>query len=378
MKIVYSFNKKGYEARYWETEIRAASDERFIFIPFNHDLDMDWRKYARAQLLDNLYYARDPALMELYRGFEHALSEHRADAVIVDNFAPYHPDFLRTINVYKVLRTSDGPVSAYDRDFAYLHAYDHILYHSPAYSRDMGMAEKLRYCGAKNIDFWPLALFDACFDNTKTPETLFGHERDIDIIFIGTQHLDKLPLLATVKRAFGRRFKLFGIASFKKNVYFNLRHNARAWVRTAPFEKYVPLYQRAKIGINVHNRGKYTVGSYRLFELPGNGVMQISDGGEYLSDFFEVGSEIVGYEAADELIDKLHYYLLHDEERQAIALRGYQRVMRSHRLAQRMREAAEMIDSAMGRTGCNYDSTRVHRRINGFGHIGLIIDTDAR
>ena len=107
----------------------------------------------------------------------------------------------------------------------------------------------------------------------------------------------------------------------------------------------------AKIGINIQNRGKYTVGSYRLFELPGNGVMQISDGGEYLSDFFEVGSEIVGYETADELIDKLHYYLLHDEERQAIALRGYQRVMRSHRLAQRMREAAEIIDAAMVRMG---------------------------
>lgn len=351
MNIVYSFNKKGYEARYWESEIRAASNARFTFIPFNHDPYLDTTKYARAQLLDNLYCQRHGALMALYEDFESVLRESRADAVIVDNCPPYHPDYLRRIDVYKVLRVADGPISAYDRDFAYLHAYDHILYHSPAYSRDMGMAEKLRYCGARNIDFWPLALFDACLDTTKSMETLFAHERDIDIIFIGTQHLNKLPLLAEVKRAFGRQFKLYGLTSVKKNVYFNLRYKAGAWVRSVPFEKYVHLYQRAKIGINIHNRGKYTVGSYRLFELPGNGVMQISDGGEYLSDFFEADTEIVGYETADELIDKLHYYLVHDEERQTIALRGYQRVMRSHRLAQRMREAAEIIDAAMGRTG---------------------------
>lgn len=347
MNIVYSFNKKGYEARYWESEIRAASDAGFTFIPFNHDPYLDVTKYVRAQLLDDLYYQRDGALMALYDDFERLLRESRAEAVVVDNCPPYHPDYLRRIDAYKVLRIADGPISAYDRDFAYLHAYDHILYHSSAYSRDMGMAEKLRYCGARNIDIWPLALFDACFDTTKSPETLFGHERDIDIIFIGTQHLDKLPLLATIKRAFSRRFKLFGVTSVKKNVYFNLRYKAGAWVRSVPFEKYVPLYQRAKIGINIHNRGKYTVGSYRLFELPGNGVMQISDGGEYLNDFFQVGSEIVGYETADELIEKLHYYLVHDEERQAIALRGYQRVIREHRFTQRMRQLGELIERGM-------------------------------
>ena len=52
---------------------------------------------------------------------------------------PYHPEFLRTIPQYKFLRTSDGPLAAYDRDFAYVHAYDPVLYHSPAYSRDLGI-----------------------------------------------------------------------------------------------------------------------------------------------------------------------------------------------------------------------------------------------
>jgi spore maturation protein CgeB len=110
------------------------------------------------------------------------------------------------------------------------------------------------------------------------------------------------------------------------------------------------LYQRTKIGFNVHNRGKYTVGSYRLFDLPGNGVMQISDGGEYLEAFFRDGEEIVGYKDADDL-DKIRYYLDHDDERQAIALNGYRRVMRDHRFQHRMSEAVALIRRGMAHIG---------------------------
>jgi spore maturation protein CgeB len=276
--------------------------------------------------------------------------------VIVDNCPPFHPDYLRRLDVYKVLRIADGPISAYDRDFAYLHAYDHVLYHSPAYSRDMGMAEKLEYCGAKRLDFWPLALFDVAFDRRKTGRELVMQDRDIDIIFIGGQHVGKLALLATVKRAFGQKFRLHGLTTLKTNLYFNLRYGWPGWVRPLAFDQYVPLYQRSKIGINLHNRGKYTLGSYRLFDLPGNGVMQISDGDEYLNEFFRVDEEIVGYVNSDDLIDKIRYYLAHDDERRAIALRGHERVMKDHRFAHRMRQAGDLIERGVRRLS----SKRIH------------------
>ena len=110
---------------------------------------------------------------------------------------------------------------------------------------------------------------------------------------------------------------------------------------------HVPIYQRAKIGFNVHNRGKYTFGNYRLFELPGNGVMQLSDGGEYLDSFFEVGREIVGYERADDLIDLIRHYLRHDDERVRIARDAYRRVMAEHRISRRLAEAASYIAQGM-------------------------------
>lgn len=347
LTVIYSFNKRGFEADYWTREIAAASDGDFTFVPFNHDPFLNPSLYCRAQLLDNLYFARHPGLQRLYQAFENLASASRADAVIVDNYPPYHPDYLRHLSLYKVLRVADGPLSAYDRDIPYLHAYDHVLYHSPAYSRDMGMAEKLHYCGARRADFWPLALFDAAFDPSQTEEMLFARERDIDIVFIGALHVNKMPLLAQVKKAFGRRCLLHGLTSLKKNVYFNLKYGFPQWVRPVAFEQYVPLYQRAKIGFNVHNRGDYTVGSYRLFDLPGNGVMQISDGGEYLSAFFRIGEEIVGYSSAEELIQAIRFYLAHEEDRRRLALNGYRRVMADHRIRKRLLEAGALIRIGM-------------------------------
>src|SRR5207302_1141077 len=98
----------------------------------NHDSYLEATRYLRAQLLDNLYFDRDPGLMRMYSDMTRLVRDTGADALLVDNCFPYHPEYLRTLPVYKVLRTSDGPLAAYDRDFAYLHAYDHVLYHSPA------------------------------------------------------------------------------------------------------------------------------------------------------------------------------------------------------------------------------------------------------
>lgn len=348
MIIIYSFNKRGFEADYWAREIAGASDERYTFVPFNHDPYLGYSRYSRAQLLDNLYFERNPDLMLMYADLVSLIRQRGADAMIADNFFPYHPEFLRTLNVFKVLRTSDGPLAAYDRDFAYVHAYDMVLYHTPAYSPDIDMKAKLQYIGARDARLWMLGLFDQMFDHRKDASTILAHDRDIDVIFVGGMFVNKMPLLAKVKKKFGRRFQLHGLTSWKRNLYFNAKHGFPAWVRPISFQQYVPLYQRAKIGINVHNRGDYTVGGYRLFELPANGVMQISDGGEYLESFYKEGEEVVGHSgAADDLIDKISYYLEHAEERNRIALAGYHRVMRDHRMRKRLLEGAEMIEDGM-------------------------------
>lgn len=347
LTIVYSFNKSGDEAAYWHREIADASDARARFVPFNHGAYLDPGRYVRAQLLDNLRFARDPDLLRMYADVTGVLRETGASVLVADNCHPYHPEFLRSLDVYKMLRVADGPLAAYDRDFAYAHAYDHVLYHGRGYSDELTYPEKLDFVGARTHDLWPLAAFDALRDTSLTEETLFSRERDIDVVFVGTPSLGKIPTLARVMRGLRGRVVVRGAAGLKRNAYLNLRHGFPGWIRPIPVRAYAPLYGRAKIGFNLHNRGKFTTGNYRLFDLPANGVMQISDGDEYLNDFFGVGTEIVGFTSADDLLDRIHHYLRHDDERRAVAMAGFRRATRDHLLRQRMRQLVDIVERAL-------------------------------
>ena len=348
MKVIYSFNKKGREAEIWQQEIANASTETMELIPFNHDPYLEVTRYIRAQLLDNLYYDKSEGLLRMYADIERLVSSSNADVLLVDNCPPYHPEFLRKLPVYKVLRVNDGPMAAYDRDFAYLHAYDHVLYHSNAYSSDLNMDEKLSYCGAKRFDFWPLALFDASFDPTLAEDQLFSLPREIDVVFIGSFAKGKMAALSKIKKAFGRRCVMHGLTSFARNVYFNVNHGFPGWMTPIEIDEFAPLYRKSKIGFNIHNRGKYTVGNFRLFELPANGAMQVSDGGEFLQQFFVPDEEIILADEIDEVIGKIEHFLSHDNDRIEIARAGYRAVIDRHRFKGRVRELETIIGRGMG------------------------------
>lgn len=348
MKIVYSFNKKGTEGAAWAREIAAASDARHTFVPFNHGQYCDPSLYTTAQQLDRLYQSRDPRLFDLYRAFEGTLAESRADAVIVANAPPYHPDYLRRVSVYKVLYSADDPGATYLINIPYLHAYDHVFFVAPTYSPDMTMKEKMEYAGMVNADWLPISVFDFECAPDRSEEEVFSRHRDIDVIYVGGFWRQKVPTLSRVRRALGRRFRMYGLFGAKHNLYINARYGYGGWVRPVSFEERVSLYQRARIGINVH-WNDYGLGNQRLYHLPANGVMQISDCAHSLHHVFEPGREIVGYEGVDDLIDKIRYYLRNDSERLSIARNGYRRTMRDYRFATVSRRAAMLMEQGMQR-----------------------------
>jgi len=345
VNILYSFNKLGFEEEYWQDEIGRSQCVDFKYFPFNHGSDLEVKEYITAQHLDRLYSSKNPILMELYSKVEAIILDKKIDAILVDNLNPYHPEFLKKLNVYKIRRTTDGPSIAYDRDIPYYHAFDMIFYHCPSYSKDLNMIEKLDYCGVKDKYFWPLAAFEKLHDPSKSVEDLFSQDRNVDVAFVGGLYPSKMELLASLKKRFGNRFRLHGLTGWKRNLYFNVKYNFPGWISPLRFDEYVPLYQKTKIGINTHLGGKYLLGNYRMFDLPANGVMQISDGSEYLKDFFKVGEEIESYESEEELLDKIEYYLQNDAAREKIARAGYNRVMRDYTVGTLLKDAAELIKS---------------------------------
>ena len=352
LPIIYSYNKCNFEHQYWSSEIAGASDQNYLFVPFNHGKYLDPIHYERAQKLDELYYLKSPAILRMYEDLQKQIYQQSAKILIVDNCFPYHPEFLKKLDIYKVIRTSDGPLCAYDRDFAYLHAYDHVFYSTPAYSPEINMAEKLRYCignQIKPINLIPLGSFDALCDPSKDESNILTSRRDIDVIFIGALHINKMESLAYIKKRLGSKLKFYGISSIKKNIYYNLKYGFPGWVTKASFDDYQSLYQRAKIGINIHNRNGFSYGNYRLFDLPANGVMQISDGAKDWPDtFFKDGKEIVGFRNTKDLLELIDFYLNNEVEREKIALAGFNKVKKTYQINSILREMAKILEPYIG------------------------------
>jgi hypothetical protein len=350
MRIVYSFNKTGVEAACWEREITASSDVDHTFLPFNHGIYLEAERYLNAWSLNRLYQAGDPNLLRLYAEFTRLIETEGIDAILVNHVPPYHPEFLRGLRVYKALYSGDDPDSTYLRNIPYLHAYQHVFFADPAYSPDLTMREKMQYCGMVNADWLPIGVMDFEMDPSRPASDLGEQPRDIPVIYIGSFFRQKLELLARVKKALGGRVRLYGRFRAKHNAYFVGRYRVPMWWRSVSLTERVGLYQRAMIGFNVH-WNEHGLGNQRLYHLPANGVMQISDCAADVGQVYEPGVEVVGYRGADELIDKLRYYLEHDDERRRIAMAGYRRVMRDYRFVPLTRGAARLMDEGMKRVG---------------------------
>jgi len=88
---------------------------------------------------------------------------------------------------------------------------------------------------------------------------------------------------------------------------------------------------KSKVGFNYHGEGAGDfAANIRLFEITGVGSCMITDWKKNLHEFFELDSEVVAFKSAEECIEKVRWLIDHPQEREEIARRGQQRVLREH------------------------------------------------
>lgn len=81
----------------------------------------------------------------------------------------------------------------------------------------------------------------------------------------------------------------------------------------------------------------------RSFEVPGCGGFLLTGQAENLGDYYEIGKEIVCFKDMGDLIEKVRYYLCHEDERAAIAQAGYQRTLHEHTYVHRFTEIFQRL-----------------------------------
>lgn len=81
----------------------------------------------------------------------------------------------------------------------------------------------------------------------------------------------------------------------------------------------------------------------RNFEIPGYGGFLMTSDVSHLGEYFEVGKEIVCFTKINDLVEKIRYYLTHENERETIRLAGQKRTLRDHAYEMRFNTIFKMI-----------------------------------
>ncbi len=131
-------------------------------------------------------------------------------------------------------------------------------------------------------------------------------------------------------------------------------------------QEYIKIFNASQINLNLHSsltsEGVDPMADFinpRTFEVAACGAFQLVDRRDDLDEMFKVGEEIIAFNDADDLREKIGFYLDHPNQREAIAKAGMKRTLKEHTFTHRM---ARMMAIVLGRDGQRIDQARVKAR----------------
>jgi len=153
-----------------------------------------------------------------------------------------------------------------------------------------------------------------------------------DVGFIG--HVQETPNYNGFTRveALDRLFKEF------PNFYYGSRHPAFPGVNL--FEDAAKKFSLSKIVFNISIKDDINM---RVFETLSTGSFLLTNWIPTLGELFEDGKHLVTYKTLDEMVEKAHYYLEHEEEREKIAQAGYEEFINKHTYKHRVEQILSIV-----------------------------------
>ena len=103
------------------------------------------------------------------------------------------------------------------------------------------------------------------------------------------------------------------------------------------------VFRRSKINLNISLRSILSGIPQRAFDIMGSGGFLLSNYQNDFPDYFTPGEHFDFYESRADLLNKIAYYLSHEEERRQIARNGHDQVAAAHTYRHRVREMLDAI-----------------------------------
>jgi spore maturation protein CgeB len=249
---------------------------------------------------------------------------------------------VRALGVKTAIWFADDP---YCTDMSALLAphYDYVFTH------ELGCVALYRENGCAAAHYLPLAVNSELFRPVQVSPAYMT-----DVCFIGNAFPNRIELFDRLAPFLaGKRVLLAGALWERLRHYGLLRQGVKpGWT---PIEETVKYYNGAKIVINIHratadsayNHNSRQLYGYsinpRTYEIAACGTLQMTDIRHDLYRYYNAGQELETYATPEELIEKLRYYLEHEEQRRTIAANGLRRSLQEHTYASRLSAMLDII-----------------------------------
>ncbi|MFC6649326.1 CgeB family protein [Paenibacillus rhizoplanae] len=221
-----------------------------------------------------------------------------------------------------------------------------IAYFDYVFTIDQAAVEHYRALGHPRVNHLPLGTDPDLFHPAAVTE-----EYSSDICLVGVPYSNRIELIEALLAGTAYRIQLVGRGWGR--YYHKWKHNANrnvelvnTWVQPETAAKF---YNGAKIVLNIHrpsaekyNRNQSgiiaTSINNRTFDAASCEAFQLTDYKSGLRHQFEEGTQVVSYQDKYDLLQKIHYYMAHDDERQRIAEAARQQVLAAHTFEHRIHD----------------------------------------
>lgn len=260
---------------------------------------------------------------------EKQIKKFKPDVIYCQNVYSPGANFLKKIKKYAKLTVAQAACKL-PVDKKFFEPYDLIISSLP------NIVARMKEYG-KNSEYLPLAFEATILNKLKKINTPY------DVTHIGGYsaiHNERNKILEKVADKIKIDFWGYGIDNLDKNSPILKNYYGEAW----GLDMYNILYN-SKITLTAHIKkvAKNYANNMTLYESTGTGTMLITDYKDNLGELFEIGKEIETYKTKEELLEKINYYLAHEDERKKIAEAGQKKTLKDHTYEIRIKELINIL-----------------------------------
>ena len=300
--------------------------------------EMNLRYIDLPEILRPSYISRLPIaeravrlLPTLHNIFLHQIREIKPDVAYFQDLNFASPSLLKNLKK-KGIRVV-GQIASPLPPLSFLKHYDLILSSLP------NLVQRFIDNGIK-AKFLPIA-----FDERVLSAFTKTEVRDIPVSFVGgisSHHNTTIPLLEKIDDA-GLPLSIYGYG--KENLRgkdaLNRHHLGEAW----GLDMYKVL-SRSKVTLNRHiDVAENYANNMRLFEATGMGALLLTDSKRNLSDYFEIGNDVLAYDSPDDAAEKIEWALANPSKALEISINGQNRTLNEHNYFNCMKLLVDALES---------------------------------